>query len=237
MTKPKRQPKAVAKADAEARRKRGRSRPGVSMPTWPSAAEMPPTYGKLLADLKQRIGTERLRVVMSSNAGMVLLYWEIGKAILKRHKNEGWGAKVIDRLSADLREAFPDMQGLSPRNLKYMRKSAESWPDREVVQRSIAQLPWRSNLALIEKIAGQDDRLWYARQTVENGWSREILELQIESGFVKPIGVADWKEQLTETLPDELKSSLPSVEEIEAELNPVVKKRTARKQPRRKFKS
>jgi len=130
--------------------------------------------------LKQRITGERLRVVMAANAGMVLLYWDIGQTILQRQATEGWGAKVIDRLSADLRQAFPDMKGLSPRNLKYMRAFAETWPDRAIVQGPLAQITWYHNLALLEKLHNSEARLWYARKTLENGWSQPILCLQIE---------------------------------------------------------
>ena len=87
---------------------------------------MPDNYAHLLKELKQRITTERLRVAITANAAMILLYWDIGQAILHRQKREGWGAKIVDRLSADLCVAFPDMQGLSQRNLKYMRKFAEA---------------------------------------------------------------------------------------------------------------
>jgi hypothetical protein len=97
------------------------------IPTTPSATDLPAEYANLLAQLKQRIRQERLRVVMTANAAMVLLYWDIGRAILERQQREGWGAKVIDRLSADLRREFPEMQGLSPRNLKYMRAFAAAW--------------------------------------------------------------------------------------------------------------
>ncbi len=75
---------------------------------------------------------------------MVLLYWDIGRSILDRQEQGGWGTRVIDRLSHDLKDAFPDMSGLSPRNLKYMRTFAAAWPDREIVQRTVAQIPWRS---------------------------------------------------------------------------------------------
>lgn len=169
---------------------RGRTRGGASFPVPPPHSGMPPDYAATLNEIKTRIRTERVRVAMAANAAMVLMYWEIGRIILTRQEAEGWGAKVIDRLAADLREEFPDMQGLSPRNLKYMRKYAEAWPDRAIVQRTVAQLPWRSNLALIEKLADPDERLWYARHTAENGWSREILELQIESGLHKRQGKA-----------------------------------------------
>lgn len=103
-----------------------------------------------MAGIKERIQSERLRVTLSANAAMVLLYWDIGKVILERQEKQGWGAKVIDRLSCDLKTSFMDMSGFSPRNLKYMRKFVESWPDREIVQRTVAQIPWRSNLALLK---------------------------------------------------------------------------------------
>lgn len=159
----------------------GKARAGVLFPIAPSGHEIPADYKDLLAELKDRITSERLRVTFAANAAMILLYWDIGQTILHRQNHEGWGAKVIDRLSADLRKAFPDMQGLSPRNLKYMRKFAEAWPKRAIVQRTVAQIPWRSNLALLDKLETPKTRLWYAEQAIENGWSRDILVLQIET--------------------------------------------------------
>ena len=172
------------------RRLRGRERSGASLPARPSIDEMPDSYGEFLADLKLRIASERLRVILSANAAMVILYWEIGQSILTRQKAEGWGAKVIDRLSSDLRESFPDMRGLSPRNLKYMRKFAESWPERKIVQERLAQITWYHNLALLEKLDNPDVRLWYAAKVVENGWSRDLLCLQIENLLHQRQGMA-----------------------------------------------
>jgi len=100
--------------------------------------------------------------------------------ILQRQERAGWGARVIDRLAKDLHEAFPDMKGFSPRNLKYMRAFAAAWPEREIVQRVVAQLPWRQNIALIERLDNPKTRLWYADQAIQNGWSQPILGLQIE---------------------------------------------------------
>lgn len=143
-------------------------------------AIIPADYEALLATLKRRIAEERVRVVLSANATMVALYWEIGSMILARQAAQGWGARVIDRLSLDLRRAFPDMSGLSPRNLKYMRAFAAAWPDLEIVQQAVAQIPWGHNVILIERLPDADTRLWYARQALEQGWSRSILGLQIE---------------------------------------------------------
>lgn len=172
------------------RRALGRAHPGASFPVAPPVAELPEDYAGLLADLKKRISTERLHVIMAANAAMLMLYWDIGQTILTRQHREGWGAKVIDRLSADLREAFPDMRGLSSRNLKYMRAFADAWPDRTIVQEALAQITWYHNLALLEKLDIPEERLWYAAKAVEYGWSRNILALQIDGRLHKRQGKA-----------------------------------------------
>ncbi len=163
------------------RQSRGRQKLQASFPVAGNKLNLPMDYQSTLADLKQRIASERLRITLSANAAMILLYWDIGQTILTRQDQQGWGAKIIDRLSEDLKEAFPEMNGFSPRNLKYMRKFAEQWPDREIVQRTAAQIPWRSNQLLLDKLNHQETRCWYAQKTAENGWSRDILALQIES--------------------------------------------------------
>ena len=155
------------------RKSMGRRRADASIPAPPGRGELPADYAALLGEIKERIRTERVRVVLAANEAMVLLYWDIGKAILARQEREGWGAGTIDRLSHDLREAFPDMRGFSPRNLKYMRAFAAAWPEREIVQRTVAQIPWRSNLALLHKLDLRETRIWYARKAIEQGWSRE----------------------------------------------------------------
>jgi predicted nuclease of restriction endonuclease-like (RecB) superfamily len=163
------------------RKQRGRVDRSVMFPVPPSAGDVPADYASWLADLKARIRQERLRVVLTSNAVMVLLYWDIGRSILDKQADQGWGSRVIDRLAGDLREAFPEMKGFSPRNLKYMRAFATTWPDRRIVQASLAQLTWYHHIALMEKLDNPESRLWYAAKTLEHGWSRNILALQIES--------------------------------------------------------
>lgn len=158
----------------------GRRHEGALFPTAPRSAGLPDDYADALGEIKRRIKEERLRAVLSVNSTMVLLYWDVGRVILERQERVGWGAKVIDRLAADLREAFPEMRGFSPRNLKYMRAFAAAWPDPVVVQRVVAQLPWRHNIALIERLGDSDTRLWYAEQAIRNGWSQPILCLQID---------------------------------------------------------
>ena len=163
------------------RKSRGSTKPGVIMPVPAALPDMPQGYAVFFSDLKDRITRERIKAVLSANSAMVILYWDIGRAILERQQTEGWGAKVIDRLSHDLKAAFPDMTGFSPRNLKYMRKFAESWPQPAIVQEVLAQITWYHNLALLEKTDDPDIRLWYAQKTLEYGWSRNILAIQMET--------------------------------------------------------
>ena len=158
----------------------GMRKKGVIFPAAPLLSKMPESYGSFLLEIKKRVQNERLRVVLASNSALVLMYWDIGKGILEKQKEEGWGAKVIDRLSADLAGEFPDMKGFSPRNLKYMRAFAEAWPDKSIVQRVVAQIPWRSNLALLDKVDNTKERLWYAYKIIEHGWSQSVLIHQIE---------------------------------------------------------
>lgn len=125
--------------------------------------------------------------------------------ILSRQKKEGWGSKVIDRLSVDLQRELPGQQGFSPRDLKYMRAFAEAWPEAlfvqqaaaqtgasaaSIVQAPLAQLTWYHHIALLDKADTQPTRLWYAAKAVEHGWSRNVLALQIESDLHKRQGKA-----------------------------------------------
>ncbi len=110
----------------------------------------------------------------------MLLYWQIGRDILERQSREGWGAKVIERLAHDLRNAFPTMKGFSPRNLKYMRAFAQAWPEAEFVQQAAAQLPWFHLCTLIDKLKTREERDWYLARAAEHSWSRNMLEMQIE---------------------------------------------------------
>jgi predicted nuclease of restriction endonuclease-like (RecB) superfamily len=165
-----------------ARVSRGRVHPaGVSFPVAPPPSTTPSGYAKAFGEIKRRVQQERLRVVLAANTAMVRLYWDIGRVILDRQESEGWGAKVIDRLATDLRAAFPDMKGFSPRNLKYMRAFAAAWPERAIVQEPLARIPWFHHIALMEKCSTPEVRLWYARRSAEQGWSHNILALQIDA--------------------------------------------------------
>lgn len=106
---------------------------------------------------------------MAVNRELVLLYRQTGRDILTRQERESWGAKVIDRLSADLKSAFPEMRGVSPRNLKYMRAFAEAWADEAIVQQLVAQIPWGHNVRLLDYVKDPVGREWYVHATVQHG--------------------------------------------------------------------
>jgi predicted nuclease of restriction endonuclease-like (RecB) superfamily len=154
-------------------------------------------YQDLLARLKSQIRTAQVRAALAVNQELVLLYWGIGNAILARQKQGGWGTRVIERLAKDLRSEFPDMQGLSSRNLGYMKAFAEAWPDEAILQQLVAKLPWGHNVRLLDYVKTSEERLWYVRQAIQNGWSRNVLVLQIESGLFRRQGKATTNFQAT----------------------------------------
>ena len=140
--------------DKENKERKGRAEEvkGAFFPTPPAPTDMPVWYGEMLNNIKLLVANGRRQIMWTANVQMSMMYYQIGKDILQRQSAEGWGSKIVDRLSADLKKAFPEMNGFSPRNLKYMRRFAEVWPDESIVQRSVAQLPWRHNICLMEKV-------------------------------------------------------------------------------------
>ncbi len=160
---------------------------------------LPQGYDGLLKDLKHRIRNARLTASLAVNRELVFLYWSIGRDILVRQKERGWGGKIVERLAMDLRHAFPDMTGFSPRNLKYMRAFAEAWPDEQFVQQVVAQIPWGHNIRILDHVKSPVEREWYIRQTIQSGWSRNVLLHQIESGLYRRQGKA--LTNFTRTLP------------------------------------
>lgn len=138
-------------------------------------------YARWLVSLKAEIQGARTRAVLSVNQELVRLYHRIGTEIVERRERQGWGAKVIERLSSDLRDAFPDMKGFSSRNLKYMSIFAEMCPGGQIGQQAAAQLPWFHLVTLLTKVSDLSEREWYATQTAQQGWSRATLEASIKS--------------------------------------------------------
>jgi predicted nuclease of restriction endonuclease-like (RecB) superfamily len=184
-------------------------------------------YVSALNSLKEKIRQARLKASISVNIQLLCVYWEIGKEILKQQENAGWGAKIIDLLSQDLIHEFPDMKGLSVRNLKYMRAYAEAYPSfvygndyqidaimqavpaqfgnsqsRQFVQATLAQISWYHHTTLLDKVKSPEERLFYIQKTIENGWSRNVMVHQIESGLYSRQG----------SISSNFKTTLPAVQ-------------------------
>jgi predicted nuclease of restriction endonuclease-like (RecB) superfamily len=151
---------------------------------------VPTGYAEWLAELKLRVHSARQRAATAVNRELVDLYWKIGRDILAQQATQGWGAKVIERLAHDLRTAFPEMKGFSRANLMYMRAFAEAWPDEEIVQQAVGQLPWGHNLVLLSKLKTAQLRLAYAQRAIEQGWSRNALNIHIETRLLEREGKA-----------------------------------------------
>lgn len=158
-------------------------------------------YVEFFSELKIEIKQAQIRAAVSLNKEVISMYWKIGRSILDRQKKLGWGAKVIDRLSKDLRKEFPEMKGFSQRNLKYMRSFAENWQDEQIVQQVLHNLPWGHICILLDKIFDKNEREWYVRQTIENSWSRNVLVMRIETNLYGRTGKA--QTNFERTLPKE----------------------------------
>ncbi|WP_264723616.1 PDDEXK nuclease domain-containing protein [Wolbachia endosymbiont (group A) of Cheilosia soror] len=155
-------------------------------------------YTEFLEQLKEQIATSRYKAARTVNKELLLLYHYIGTQILEKQKNQGWGSKVIEQLSRDLKAEFPEMKGFSTRNLKYMRQFAGEYQDIEFVQQLVAQLPWGHNVFLMDLVRDKEARLFYIKEAIEHGWSRNIMVMQIELGLHKRQGkaITNFKEKL-----------------------------------------
>jgi predicted nuclease of restriction endonuclease-like (RecB) superfamily len=133
---------------------------------------------------------------------LIVLYWEIGRGIVERQEGAGWGDEVLERLSRDLKHEFPELKGFSRRNLYRMRAVYLAYRARsEFVPQAVAQIPWGHNLVLLEKVKDPDEREWYARQTFEHGWSRNVLVHQIETDLYHRQARAEKTTNFPATLP------------------------------------
>jgi len=155
-----------------------------------SLLPVPEGYALWLDELKGRIHGAQQRAALAVNRELVQLYWQIGRDILQRQATQGWGSKVIERLAHDLRVAFPGMKGFSRANLMYMRAFAEAWPDAAIVQQAVGQLPWGHNLVLLSRLKAPEIRLAYAQAAIEHGWSRNVLNIHIETRRLERSGQA-----------------------------------------------
>lgn len=147
-------------------------------------------YKVLLHEIKERIASSQIRAAIAVNRELISLYWEIGYRVLLKQKSEGWGSKVIENLSKDLKSTFPSMKGFSLTNIKYMIQFAREYPDFTISQQAVGQIPWGHNVLLLQKLTSLEDRLWYANKTIENGWSRSVLLHWLDGGLHRREGKA-----------------------------------------------
>jgi predicted nuclease of restriction endonuclease-like (RecB) superfamily len=186
-----RKPPRLRQSTKAVKTRERKSAPSVGAASAPVAlTKVPSGYAAWLTELKSTISDSRRRVAVAANTDMVRLYWQIGHGILERQAARGWGAKVIERLAHDLHAAFPDMRGFSRANLMYMRAFAEAWPNSEIVQQLVGQLSWGTNLVLLTRLKTAESRRFYAEHAIERGWSRNVLQIQIESGLLERQGKA-----------------------------------------------
>ena len=179
---------------------------------------LPNGYTQWRKDIEQLIDTAKLHTALNVNVGTLTLYWNIGKSILQKQEQEGWGKQVIEQLSKDLISRYPDDRGYSVRNLRYMKRFASAYPDfpilqvplaelkelpilqatlaelenegREFVQVPLAQISWYHHISLLPKVKDEAQRAYYITETAQNGWSRDVMLLQIDNGYIHAKGHA-----------------------------------------------
>ena len=179
---------------------------------------LPNGYAQWRKDIEQLIDTAKLHTALNVNVGTLTLYWNIGKSILQKQEQEGWGKQVIEQLSKDLISRYPDDRGYSVRNLRYMKRFASAYPDfpilqvplaelkelpilqatlaelenegKEFVQVPLAQISWYHHISLLPKVKDEAERAYYITETAQNGWSRDVMLLQIDNGYIHAKGHA-----------------------------------------------
>ena len=156
-------------------------------------------YKEIFENVKNEILKSQYRAMQVVNKELIFMYWHIGKIILE---NSVWGNKFITNLSIDLKMEFPNIQGFSERNLKYMRKIAEEYPDFEFVQEVLAQITWYHNIVLMDKIKDIEERKWYIKEIIKNGWSTNVLKAQIKNKVYERQALAEKVTNFENTLPD-----------------------------------
>lgn len=156
-------------------------------------------YKQILENIKQEVLKSQYRAMQVVNKELIFMYWHIGKIIVDNSK---WGNKFINNLSIDLKMEFPDIQGFSVRNLKYMKKIAIEYPNFEFVQEVLAQITWYHNVILMDKVKDIEERKWYIKETIKNGWATSVLKNQIKNKLYERQAIAEKVTNFGNTLPD-----------------------------------
>jgi predicted nuclease of restriction endonuclease-like (RecB) superfamily len=175
----------------------------------------PAEYNKFITLLKAKIRSAQIKAVVSVNSELIKLYWEIGKEIIEKKEQGGWGSKVLEKLAKELQNEFPGIEGFSRRNMFRMKAFYLAY---EKVPQAVAPLgalpifsiPWGHNAIILEKIKNTAERLWYASKTIEHGWSRSMLTIWIENDLYHREGkaITNFKAALSATQSDLAQQSL-----------------------------
>ncbi|HSW69768.1 MAG TPA: DUF1016 N-terminal domain-containing protein [Gammaproteobacteria bacterium] len=152
-----------------------------------------PNYREFLSRVKARLKTAQIRAALASNSEQIQFYWELGGELIEKQKAHKWGESFLTQFSHDMRTANPGMQGFSKRNLEHMRRFATVYPRSEFAKQAVSQLPWGHIVRLMQLIKNEPERSWYAQQVIKNGWSRSVMEMQIESGLYERQGITSNK--------------------------------------------
>lgn len=140
-------------------------------------------YRLFLSDIKNRLRASQMHAALSVNKELIKFYWELGSEIIKCQKQYQWGEKFLEQLSHDLRQSNPEMQGFSVRNLQRMKQFSLIYPDQTITTQPVSQLPWGHIIRLMQAVKDPIKREWYIDQTIKHGWSRSVLEMQIETNL------------------------------------------------------
>ena len=150
--------------------------------------ELDEGYKRFLTGLKDRLKSAQVRAAFAANTELVKFYWQLGADLIEKQKTLKWGEHFLSQLSQDMRQAFPEMQGFSKRNLEHMRRFARLYPEEAIAKQPVSQLPWGHIVRLMQMVSDWQIRDWYAAETIKNGWSRSVLEMQVESGLYERQG-------------------------------------------------
>lgn len=150
-------------------------------------------YKSFLNDIKERLKKAQIRAALAANSELIKFYWQLGTELIEKQKAHKWGDRFLEQLSVDMRQAFPQMQGFSVRNLQRMKQFAMLYPNLLITTQLVSQLPWGHIARLMQMVKNSSERAWYVQQALKNGWSRSVMEMQIESGLYARQGIIDNK--------------------------------------------
>lgn len=157
-------------------------------------------YFNLLNDIKNTLLISRNKIIENANQELILMYYNIGIKLIKNNK---WGSSFIDTLAKDLKIEFPNLKGMSARNLRYMQKFASEFSIEEILQHYVAKLPWSSITTIMDQVKDKTQQLWYISESIKNGWSRPVIVHQIASKLYE-------RQAIIETKTSNFDSTLPS---------------------------